>query len=74
MPCQRLSLPVISGGIAIISITAIISGTSIKRLEFIPKSIDESGKENGESVTATPITSTILNRFAPIILPIDSAE
>ena len=55
------------------SITANIIGTSTIRLEFTPKIVDESGKENGESVTATPKTRTILKRFAPIILPTESA-
>lgn len=72
MPCQRESFSLISVGTVKISITASITGISIIKEELIPLIKPETGSAKGLIVIATPLTSTRLKRFAPIILPSES--
>ena len=53
--------------------TASITGRSTIRLELRPAIVFSAGTAKGEIVIAMPLTSTMLNRFAPMTLPSESA-
>ena len=70
IPCQRPSFFLSNAGTVSNNITTIISGISRIKEELMPKKVLPTGTSNGASATEIPDTSTKLNTFAPITLPI----
>ena len=73
MPCQRDSLPLMRDGMVRMAMTANITGMSTTREAFIPLMVFSTGMAKGEMVMAAPDTSTMLKRFAPMMLPSERA-
>ena len=72
IPCTLESLPRQSAGNIIKDITINITGISKTKDVLMPNNCDEAGTGNGESTVDTPLTSTRLKRFAPMMLPSES--
>ena len=70
-PCQRDSFSFANVGTVNSNITTNIMGISSTNEELMPPMSPETGTSKGLMVIAAPLTSTKLNRLAPMILPRD---
>ena len=73
IPCILESLPLISVGITNNDITKNITGISTTRDVLTPFMAELCGMAKGDKTVDTPLTSTRLNKLAPITLPSDNA-